>query len=204
MSYKLDFAVTYHFGHSTCSSGPFLLKIWSKDAYLRGVHSSSSNRLEPGFIGSVQSGSSILGSLNCNWQSGFLRFSPVQLRSFSGSINRTFKHYLLRRSFIWCVLSAQRHCVTVNFIFDVIVSLKHLPYIPVTRQTAVSIPVLYRQPSQQVSIRTVYGLSVYCHPPYSVRPWPYNGQCAALTKPHIPVVIWNPIGISGIPVHSIY
>ena len=47
MSCKLDFAVAYCFGHSTCNSGPFLLKMWSKDAYLRGVPYGNSNRPEP-------------------------------------------------------------------------------------------------------------------------------------------------------------
>ena len=51
---KLDFAVTYCFGHNTCNSGPFLLKICSKDAYLRGVHSGSLNQLKLVFIGSEQ------------------------------------------------------------------------------------------------------------------------------------------------------
>ena len=34
---KLDFAVTYYFGHSTCISGPLLSEIGSKCAYLEGV-----------------------------------------------------------------------------------------------------------------------------------------------------------------------
>ena len=47
MSYKFGLVVEYRFGHSTCSSGPFVSKIGPKDAYLRGVSCDGSNRSGP-------------------------------------------------------------------------------------------------------------------------------------------------------------
>lgn len=93
MSYKLDFSVTYHFGRSTCNSGPFLLKIGLKCVYLQGEPCNGSNRFEPVFIGPVLIGFSNFESSNCNWKSGFLQSSPVSVRFFSGPMDWTFKHY---------------------------------------------------------------------------------------------------------------
>ena len=50
MSNKFDLTVTYHFGHSTCNSGPFLFKIGSKYAYLQGVSGCGLNRFGPVFF----------------------------------------------------------------------------------------------------------------------------------------------------------
>jgi hypothetical protein len=61
ISCKLGFAVAYRFCHNTCNSGLFLLTMWSKDAYLRGVPYGGSNRHEPVQSGSVQSGFTIPG-----------------------------------------------------------------------------------------------------------------------------------------------
>ena len=48
------------------------------------------------FFGSVQCGFFILKARTATDSSVFLRFGPVQLRFFSGCMNRTFKHYMPR------------------------------------------------------------------------------------------------------------
>ena len=69
MLYKFDLTETYHFGHNSCNSEPFLIKIGLKCAYLQGVPCSRLNRFEPVFFGSVRYGFLrffILKGSNCN------------------------------------------------------------------------------------------------------------------------------------------
>ena len=90
---------------------------------------------------------------------------------------------LSRKSFIWRVLSAQRHCVNNLFTYYV----KYSNRKPLTPAVYTCQPLdghvgvrAVLSAISAVSIRTVYGLSVYRQSPYSVRPWPYNGRCSAL------------------------
>ena len=60
MLYKFDLTETYHFGHNSCNSEPFLIKINLKCAYLQGEHCSRSNRFFSVRFGAVFCGFFIL------------------------------------------------------------------------------------------------------------------------------------------------
>src|SRR6202034_3987899 len=78
---KLDFNVTYHFGHNSGICLPFLLKVGSKCPYLEGVSHRQPVWTEPVQTGSVQIGFTILKARNRNQRSS--------LRSFCGCVDRT-------------------------------------------------------------------------------------------------------------------
>ena len=79
---KPYFDVTYRFGCKRFNSAPFLLKIGANEAYLRKASVAILNRLQPVFIGPVQSGFSSVFFFkrpNCNWSGSVfsVQFSPV-------------------------------------------------------------------------------------------------------------------------------
>ena len=78
---KLDFGVTYPFGHRTCNSGTFLFNIGSKCAHYWDVLRTICNRFKPVQLRAVLSSFSFPKSSNCNWRFVFLRFSSVQFSS---------------------------------------------------------------------------------------------------------------------------
>ena len=69
---KLDFAETYRFGHNSCNSGPFLLKMCLKCANFKGYYFA-----QPVAIGLNRSGCVVWKACNHNHRS-----SPVQFLVF--------------------------------------------------------------------------------------------------------------------------
>ena len=84
---KLDFAETYHFGHNSCNSGLFLLKMGLKCAQFKGYY--VRNLLQP-----VQIGPVALFEKNATTTASPVLITLVQfgLRSFFSPMDRTFKH----------------------------------------------------------------------------------------------------------------
>ena len=60
MLYGFSPVIEYHFGHSTCNCGLFLLKISSEDAYLQGESDGGQNWSKLVQFGLVWGGSFIL------------------------------------------------------------------------------------------------------------------------------------------------
>src|SRR6202034_3009417 len=79
---KLDFNVTYHFGHNSGICLPFLFKVGSKCPYLIGVSHRQPVWTEPVQTGSVQISFTILKARNRNQRSGPNRSGPVQSSVF--------------------------------------------------------------------------------------------------------------------------
>ena len=85
---KLDFNVTYRFGHNSGICLPFLFKVGSKCPYLKGV----SHRQPVWF-------KLVLPSLkHATATGGPVLIGPVQssFRSFCGCVDRTCEHYQLK------------------------------------------------------------------------------------------------------------
>ena len=79
---KLDFNVTYRFGHNSGICLPFLFKVGSKCPYLKGVSRRQPVCAEPVQTGSVQISFTILKARNRNVRSGPNRSGPVQFSVF--------------------------------------------------------------------------------------------------------------------------
>ena len=85
---KSDYAETYCFGHNSCNSGLFLLKMGLKCANFKGYY--LRNRLQ-----SVQIGPVALFEKHATTTAGLVLICPVQFsfRSFFSCMDQTCRHY---------------------------------------------------------------------------------------------------------------